>query len=133
MIVGVVNRVGMFRMIVRGIVSVDVATPSNTAQQWTEIYAEIFKSAFEECGCICERAQAMTGHLLENIIEKLVGCPIVLAYVTDRNLIQLEAGMLTFADVFWGRLKDYCAQVFDSKRHNPNAGISAGRANVRSR
>src|SRR4029450_5405715 len=60
-------------------------TPSNTAQQWTEIYAEIFKPAFEECGYICERAQAMTGYLLESIIEKLVRCPIVLADVTDRN------------------------------------------------
>lgn len=60
-------------------------TASATEQQWTEIYVDVFKPAFEECGYACDRAQAMTGHLLDSIVERLATTAIVLADVTDRN------------------------------------------------
>src|SRR5205823_2237845 len=60
-------------------------TPSATEQQWTEIYSEVFRPAFDDCGYACDRAQPMTGHLLENIVERLATSSVVLADVTDRN------------------------------------------------
>jgi hypothetical protein len=60
-------------------------TANATEQQWPEIYSEVFKPAFEECGYVCERAKPMTGHLLDSIVESLASSAVVLADVTDRN------------------------------------------------
>src|SRR5215467_10347587 len=60
-------------------------TASATAQRWTEIFKDVFKPAFEECGYSCERAKPMTGHLLDSIVENLATSTVALADVTDRN------------------------------------------------
>jgi hypothetical protein len=61
------------------------ATASCTAEQWTEIYQEIFKPAAVEAGLTCERAQPGVGSLSRSIIERLRASFVVLADLTDRN------------------------------------------------
>jgi hypothetical protein len=61
------------------------ATTTCTAAQWTEIYDNIFRPAFEDCGYSCQRAQPMTGSLAATIIDSLRCANIVLADLTDRN------------------------------------------------
>lgn len=61
------------------------ATASATEVQWTEVFQEVFKPAFEQCGYECDRAKPMTGSLTETIVERLRNARIVLADITDRN------------------------------------------------
>jgi hypothetical protein len=61
------------------------ATASCTAEQWTEIYEEVFKPAVLHCGYACDRARPGTGSLPRSIIERLRTSFLVLADVTDRN------------------------------------------------
>jgi hypothetical protein len=61
------------------------STASGTEPQWTEIFTDVFKPAFEECGYTCDRAKPMIGNLTESIVERLRNSRIVLADVTDRN------------------------------------------------
>lgn len=61
------------------------ATATCTEAQWTDVYENVFKSALEECGYACERAQPMIGSLTRSIVERLRFSTIVLADLTDRN------------------------------------------------
>jgi len=60
-------------------------TATCTESQWTEIYDNVFRPAFEGCGYSCERAMPMTGSLAASIIDRLRCARIVLADLTDRN------------------------------------------------
>jgi hypothetical protein len=61
------------------------ATASSTAEQWTEIYEEVFRPAVLECGYTCDRARPGTGSLPRGIVESLRSSFLVLADITDRN------------------------------------------------
>jgi hypothetical protein len=61
------------------------STPSCSEGEWTEIFENLFKPAFEEIGYICERAEPMTGNLTESIVRKLRFSTVVLADITDKN------------------------------------------------
>ena len=60
-------------------------TEERTEQHWSEVFNDVFRPAFENCGYKCERAKPMTGGLLESIVESLSQSNIVLADITDRN------------------------------------------------
>jgi hypothetical protein len=60
-------------------------TATCTEGQWTEIYENVFHSAFTAVGYSCDRAKPMTGALAGTIIDRLRTARIVLADLTDRN------------------------------------------------
>ena len=61
------------------------ATENHSAEEWLEIYENLFVPAVEACGFACERAVPRTGSLISSIIESLHSARIVLADVTDHN------------------------------------------------
>lgn len=56
-----------------------------TADEWTDIYENVFRESIEPLGYKCERAQPATGSLIKSIISKLRTSRIVIADITDRN------------------------------------------------
>ena len=60
-------------------------TKTCTEIQWTEIFEDVFKPAFQEIYYSCERAKPETGSLIKSIITKLHSSFVVLADITDRN------------------------------------------------
>jgi hypothetical protein len=60
-------------------------TESCTELVWTDIFENIFRPAFEDCGYRCERASTSVGSLIKSIITQLRSSWIVLADLTDRN------------------------------------------------
>jgi hypothetical protein len=61
------------------------STATCTAEEWSEIYENIFKPAVEAAGYTCDRALPVTGSLIKSILERLRYASIVLADITDRN------------------------------------------------
>ena len=69
-------------------------TSSKNESEWTDIFINLFKPTFEECGYSCERLVPDTGSLIKSIINKLNTSWIVLADITDRNAnVMYELGV----------------------------------------
>lgn len=60
-------------------------TETYTESEWTDIYENVFRPAFEACGYPCERGIPSSGSLVGQIIEKLKNSTIVLADITNRH------------------------------------------------
>jgi hypothetical protein len=61
------------------------STPSCTESQWTEIFEDVIRPAFVDCGYECERVKPSVGNLTGSIVDKLRTSSVVLADLTDRN------------------------------------------------
>ena len=60
-------------------------TRKHSASEWTDIFENVFRPAFDACGYQCERAEISTGSLIKSILHELAYARVVLADLTDRN------------------------------------------------
>lgn len=60
-------------------------SPTQSEDNWTEVFRHVFQPALSECGYSCTRAQASTGSLITSIVESLIEADIVIVDATDRN------------------------------------------------
>jgi len=60
-------------------------TKSHSEEEWTELYEEFFKPAWNEFNILCHRAEVSRGSITKDIIEKLFSASMVFADITDFN------------------------------------------------